>query len=134
KQDSNDTGNDDETLPKRRSNAIDTDTDTEEETDKDKNIAPAQAPASSVPTYTGAASPAAPRDAPTAKRRGSIDPPLGVSDLVWSDFVQHRKSLRAPVTQTVVNTLVKELAKAEAMGWAPDDAIAEALSAGWRGL
>lgn len=64
----------------------------------------------------------------------SVAPPAGVSAQVWSDFLKHRKAQNAPVTETVVKALTKELVAAAAMGWLPDDALAEGMSAGWRGL
>lgn len=56
------------------------------------------------------------------------------SEQVWADYLKHRKAKRAPVTQTVINTLAKELTTAAIAGWTVDNALAEAMSAGWQGL
>ena len=56
------------------------------------------------------------------------------SDQVWADYLKHRKAKRAAVSQTVINILAKELTLAAAAGWSVDDALAEAMSAGWQGL
>lgn len=59
--------------------------------------------------------------------------PADLSAQVWADFLQHRKDKRSPVkTQTVVNTVAKELERARALGWSPDEAMAEAMAAGWQ--
>ncbi|HDL7951356.1 TPA: hypothetical protein PXP80_004288, partial [Yersinia enterocolitica] len=50
------------------------------------------------------------------------------------DYLKHRKAKRAPITQTVVNMLGKELNKAAAAGWSVDDALSEAMAAGWQGF
>ncbi|MEE3649484.1 MULTISPECIES: hypothetical protein [unclassified Brenneria] len=56
------------------------------------------------------------------------------SDQVWGDYVKHRKAKRAPITQTVVNILGQELTKAVNAGWTVDQALGEAMAAGWQGL
>ncbi|WP_409311419.1 helix-turn-helix domain-containing protein [Pectobacterium sp. B1J-3] len=56
------------------------------------------------------------------------------SDQVWGDYVKHRKAKRAPITQTVVNILGQELTKAANAGWTVDQALGEAMAAGWQGL
>ena len=61
--------------------------------------------------------------------------PGDLSSLVWSDWIKHRRAKKCPInTQTVVNTIARELEKARAAGWKPDDAIAEAMAAGWQGV
>ncbi|WP_145526088.1 hypothetical protein [Yersinia rohdei] len=60
--------------------------------------------------------------------------PMAVSTDIWDDYLQHRKAKRAPITQTVVNMLAKELSKAAAAGWSADDALSEAMAAGWQGF
>lgn len=49
--------------------------------------------------------------------------PMAVSPEIWEDYLIHRKAKRAPMTQTVVNMLGKELRKAAASGWSVDDAL-----------
>ncbi|AOR58847.1 helix-turn-helix domain-containing protein [Pectobacterium parmentieri] len=56
------------------------------------------------------------------------------SEQVWGDYVKHRKAKRAPITQTVVNILGQELTKAANAGWTVDQALGEAMAAGWQGL
>ena len=56
------------------------------------------------------------------------------STQVWADYLKHRKAKRAAVSQTVINALAKELSLAAAAGWTVDDALAEAMAAGWHGL
>lgn len=56
------------------------------------------------------------------------------SPAVWADFLKHRKAKRAPLTQTAVNLLAKELSLAAGSGWSVDDALAEAMAAGWQSL
>lgn len=74
-------------------------------------------------------------NAPKKRRaQAPISAPSGVSDQVWADYLQHRKAKRAPVTETVVKALTRELVRAAEAGWMPDDALAEAMSAGWAGL
>ncbi|EKN6355965.1 hypothetical protein ACOHX9_000673 [Yersinia enterocolitica] len=60
--------------------------------------------------------------------------PMAVSPEIWEDYLIHRKAKRAPMTQTVVNMLGKELSKAAAVGWSVDDSLSEAMAAGWQGL
>ncbi|HAT3794561.1 TPA: hypothetical protein I8624_002548 [Serratia marcescens] len=60
--------------------------------------------------------------------------PTQPSPDVWADYVQHRKAKRAPISQTVLNLLAKELAIAVNAGWTVDGALAEAMAAGWQGL
>lgn len=60
--------------------------------------------------------------------------PVMPSDQVWGDYVKHRKAKRAPITQTVVNILGQELTKAVNAGWTVDQALGEAMAAGWQGL
>ncbi|MDY4380916.1 helix-turn-helix domain-containing protein [Pectobacterium brasiliense] len=56
------------------------------------------------------------------------------SGQVWGDYVKHRNAKRAPITQTVVNILGQELTKAANAGWTVDQALGEAMAAGWQGL
>jgi len=64
-------------------------------------------------------------------RLKAIDPPAGVSDDVWKDFCQHRKALRAAITQTAVNGIDREARKA---GWSLEAALRECIVRGWRGF
>jgi hypothetical protein len=57
--------------------------------------------------------------------------PEGVAEQTWADFVQLRKDLKAPITQTALDGIVREATKA---GWKPEEAIAECCTRGWRGF
>ena len=56
---------------------------------------------------------------------------LGVDPQIANDWIQHRKSIKASVTQTVINGLVREAAKARI---ALSDAMAMTCERGWRGF
>lgn len=64
----------------------------------------------------------------------SAPAPEGVSAEVWTDYLDHKTKLKTTVNATVLKTIIKELSLAADMGWAPDDALAEAMSAGWKGI
>ena len=57
--------------------------------------------------------------------------PEGVSDQVWSDFVQHRKRKRANITETAMRGICSQ---AEQAGWPIEDALAETVQRGWTGF
>jgi hypothetical protein len=57
--------------------------------------------------------------------------PDDVSDGVWEDFVKHRKAKKAPVTETVINSIKRE---ADKIGWPLDKALAEVCARGWQGF
>lgn len=67
----------------------------------------------------------------TIKQVKNTDAPEGVSVEVWDSFVQQRKKARAVITQTVVETIAKEAAKAN---WTLEEALAECAARGWRGF
>ena len=60
--------------------------------------------------------------------------PCMADQQIFNDWVLLRKSKRAPVNQTVINQVGKELTKAVQNGWAVNDALAEAVFAGWHGF
>jgi uncharacterized protein YdaU (DUF1376 family) len=64
-------------------------------------------------------------------RQKAINPPAGVSEDVWKDFCQHRKTLRAAITQTAVDGIDREARKA---GWSLEAALRECIVRGWRGF
>src|SRR5690606_18319374 len=64
----------------------------------------------------------------------SAPPPEGVSAEVWADYLGHKAKHKGTINATVLKTIKNELAIAKGMGWSADDALAEAMSAGWRGL
>ena len=55
--------------------------------------------------------------------------PEGVSETVWQEFVSHRKSKKAKVTQLVIDGIVKEANKA---GWSLEDALKETIVRNWQ--
>jgi len=54
--------------------------------------------------------------------------PDGVSDVVWSDFLQLRKTKKSPLTQTALQSIVREAKKS---GWTLDAALQECCTRGW---
>nr|WP_152978303.1 hypothetical protein [Alcaligenes sp. EGD-AK7] len=59
--------------------------------------------------------------------------PVNPSPEVWADYLQHRKAIKAPLTQTAANRLGVEAHKAQAAGFSVDDFLAECMLRGWRG-
>lgn len=59
--------------------------------------------------------------------------PVNPSPDVWADYLQHRKAIKAPLTQTAANRLGAEAHKAQAAGFSVDDFLAECMLRGWRG-
>ena len=57
--------------------------------------------------------------------------PSDVTVSIWQDFVSHRKAKKAPITETVLNTIRSEANKAN---WKLDDALTEICSRGWTGF
>jgi len=55
--------------------------------------------------------------------------PVGVSDSVWQEFVSHRKSKKARVTQLVIDGIQKE---ANIAGWSLEDALKETIVRNWQ--
>jgi hypothetical protein len=55
--------------------------------------------------------------------------PIGVSDSVWQEFVFHRKSKKARVTQLVIDGIQKE---ASIAGWSLEDALKETIVRNWQ--
>lgn len=60
--------------------------------------------------------------------------PDGVDEQAAKDWLAHRKSIKCPATQTVVDRVGKELHSCVERGIDPSEALAEALAAGWRGF
>lgn len=57
--------------------------------------------------------------------------PEDVELSVWQDFLKHRKTKKAEVTETVLKTIRTEADKA---GWKMQDALTEMCSRGWTGF
>lgn len=56
------------------------------------------------------------------------------SEQVLKDWKSLRTRLKAPVTQTVINRMAKEIQDASSFGWTVDDCLAECAVRGWRGF
>lgn len=67
----------------------------------------------------------------TINHKKDIPTPDGVSPQIWDDFLVHRKSKKAPITQTVVAQFKKE---ADQAGISLEDAIKETILRDWRGF
>lgn len=61
----------------------------------------------------------------------SVFRPQDVSENVWLDFITHRKSKKASITQTVLNSFSSEARK---LNWTLEQAIIESISRDWRGF
>jgi hypothetical protein len=59
----------------------------------------------------------------------TIGLPTGVSQSVWDEFISHRKTKKAKVTQIVVDGIAKEAQKA---GWSLEDALKEVIVRNWQ--
>jgi len=55
--------------------------------------------------------------------------PEGVSDSVWQEFIAHRKSKKARVTQLVVDGIQEQ---ARIAGWSLEDALKETIVRNWQ--
>jgi len=60
--------------------------------------------------------------------------PTHPSEQVFKDWLQMRKARKAPVTQTVINGLAREISKAVAAGNSVDDCLALCSVKGWQGF
>jgi hypothetical protein len=65
----------------------------------------------------------------TKKRATIVATPVGVSNSVWQEFVSHRKSKKARVTQLVIDGIQKE---ATIAGWSLEDALKETIVRNWQ--
>ena len=74
------------------------------------------------------------RKAPFGMAQLLADNPHNVPEQLLTDWLTQRKAKRAAVTTTVWSTVNNELAKCAEAGITADDAITEALTAGWQGF
>lgn len=65
------------------------------------------------------------------KNTSAVATPDGVTESVWEDFCQLRKSKKAKLTQTAVDGIQREASKA---GWGLEAAIRECCARGWIGF
>ena len=63
------------------------------------------------------------------KKATVVATPNGVSETVWQEFVNHRKSKKAQITQTVINDIAKQ---ATIAGWTLEDALKETIVRNWQ--
>jgi hypothetical protein len=63
------------------------------------------------------------------KKTTVVATPEGVSDSVWQEFIAHRKSKKARVTQLVIDGIQKE---ASIAGWSLEDALKETIVRNWQ--
>ncbi len=60
--------------------------------------------------------------------------PVQPSQQVFSDWKKLRTAKKAPLTQTAINRLAKELHAAAAAGYSVDDCLTECITRGWSGF
>lgn len=58
-----------------------------------------------------------------------MTPPNGVSDIVWQDFVKHRKAKRAQITERVISDIATQ---AKLAGWTLEAALSETTIRNWQ--
>jgi uncharacterized protein YdaU (DUF1376 family) len=63
------------------------------------------------------------------KKATVVATPEGVSQSVWDEFIAHRKSKKAKVTDLVIEGIAKEASKAE---WSLEDALKETIVRNWQ--
>jgi len=68
---------------------------------------------------------------PRTNNQQPVNTPDGVSQSVWQEFVNHRKSKKAQVTQLVIDGIQKEADKA---GFSLEDALKEVVVRNWQGF
>jgi len=67
----------------------------------------------------------------TEKKTESVIQPFEVPDQVWNDFLKLRKAKKAPLTQTALDSIEREV---KISGWTLEDALTECVSRGWQGF
>ncbi|WP_445425194.1 replication protein [Alishewanella sp. HL-SH06] len=60
--------------------------------------------------------------------------PAKPNDQTLKDWLAYRKSLKAPVNQTIINRLAKQLSLAVSAGMSVDDCLSESMTRGWKGF
>jgi len=71
----------------------------------------------------------------TTKEKKENNTPEFISPNVWDDFIQHRRSLKAPLTRRACELIFKKLEGwKEANGWSPDDVLNQSIEKGWKGI
>lgn len=67
----------------------------------------------------------------TPRKRVAIVCPEGVGQQVWDDFVQHRKTKKAALSQTALDGIKREVAKSNLT---LEQALTEMIARGWTGF
>ena len=66
---------------------------------------------------------------PIKERATVVATPVGVSEIVWQDFKNHRRAKKAQVTQRVVDEIAKQAMLA---GWPLEEAMKETVVRNWQ--
>jgi len=66
---------------------------------------------------------------PIKEKATVVATPIGVSDSVWQEFIAHRKSKKARVTQLVIDGIQQQ---ARIAGWSLEDALKETIVRNWQ--
>jgi uncharacterized protein YdaU (DUF1376 family) len=66
---------------------------------------------------------------PIKERATVVATPIGVSEIVWQDFKNHRRAKKAQVTQRVVDEIAKQAMLA---GWPLEEAMKETVVRNWQ--
>lgn len=99
--------------------------------------------AASASGEAGSKNPEATPDQPRSRAKGfGLDDMQALTDTagiavsadVAQDYLAHRRLIKAPLNATIWKTTLIELAKLAPHGISADQALAEAMAAGWRGL
>lgn len=70
-------------------------------------------------------------EAKASAKPDQVGKPDDVNGQTWVDFLDHRKTQKAPVSKTALAGIQREAAKA---GWTLEAALAESIVRGWRGF
>jgi len=95
---------------------------------KDSN-GEANSPPNAPPIATNNQEPITNNHKPIKDKATVVATPDGVSSSVWDDFVKHRKTKKAQVTQLVIDGIQKEADKA---GFSLEDALKETVLRNWQ--
>lgn len=68
------------------------------------------------------------------KPEAVIKPAEWIDTKVWADFVEHRRQIKAKLTQIAADRLLVTLAKARDMGHDPNEMLNKSIEMGWRGV
>ena len=71
------------------------------------------------------------KDTKSVTNKTKISRPHDVAPQVWLDYMEVRKAKKSPITESAINQLRAEAAKA---GWSLNEAVMECCSRGWLGF